>query len=136
MKNNIFGYLFLVFIIIIMGFAVYKVKTNNDNQNNGEGTNASSVVTKQKGKLTLGIADLDTINPIITKNKNVQNITKLIYEPLFNITEDGKLEPCLANEWATTDSKTYIIKLKSGIKWSDGNYLSSDAVKYTTFSKH
>ena len=132
MKNNIFGYLFLIFIIIIMGFAIYKVKTNNDNQNNGDGANASSVVTKQKGtKLTLGISDLDTINPIITKNKNVQNITKLIYEPLFNVTVDGKLEPCLAEEWATTDSKTYIIKLKSGIKWTDGSYFSTNDVKYT-----
>ena len=132
MKNNIFGYLFLIFIIIIMGFAIYKVKTNNDNQNNGDGANASSVVTKQKGtKLTLGISDLDTINPIITKNKNVQNITKLIYEPLFNVTEDGKLEPCLAEEWATKDSKTYIVKLKSGIKWTDGSYFSTNDVKYT-----
>lgn len=132
MKNNIFGYLFLVFIIIIMGFAVYKVKSNNSNKENENGANTSVVTAKQKGtKLTLGISDLDTINPIITKNKNVQNVTKLIYEPLFNITEDGKLEPCLAEEWATTDSKTYIVKLKSGIKWSDGNRFSSNDVKYT-----
>lgn len=132
MKNNIFGYLFLVFIILIMGFAIYKVKTNNNKQAGEEGETASSVVTKQKGtKLTLGISDLDTINPIITKNKNVQNITKLIYEPLINITEDGKAEGCLAEEWATTDSKTYIIKLKSGIKWTDGTMLSSNDVKYT-----
>ena len=53
MKNNIFGYLFLIFIIIIMGFAIYKVKTNNDDQSKLDGANASSVVTKQKGtKLT------------------------------------------------------------------------------------
>lgn len=132
MKNNIFGYLFFLFIILIMGFAIYKVKTNDNKQEAGNGATTSSVVTKQKGtKLTLGISDLDTINPIITKNKNVQNITKLIYEPLFNVTEDGKLESCLANEWATTDSKTYIIKLKSGIKWTDGTIFSSNDVKYT-----
>lgn len=132
MKNNIFGYLFLIFIIIIMVFAIYKVKNNNNNQSNLQGSNESSVVAKQKGtKLTLGISNLDTINPIITKNKNVQNITKIIYEPLFNVTEDGKLAPCLANEWATTDSTTYIVKLKSGIKWTDGTMFSTNDVKYT-----
>ena len=132
MKNNIFGYLFLVFIIIIMGFAIYKVKSNNNNKENENGASISTVTTKQKGtKLTLGISDLDTINPIITKNKNVQNITRLIYEPLFNVTEDGKLEPCLAEEWATTDSRTYIIKLQSSIEWSDGKIFSSNDVKYT-----
>ena len=29
MKNNIFGYLFVVFIIVIMGFAIYRVKIQN-----------------------------------------------------------------------------------------------------------
>ena len=26
MKNNIFGYVFVLFIIVIMGFAIYRVK--------------------------------------------------------------------------------------------------------------
>ncbi|MCI9063064.1 MAG: hypothetical protein HFJ17_00410, partial [Clostridia bacterium] len=132
MKNNIFGYLFLVFIIAIMGFAIYKVTTNNSKGEQEDTTGTSSVTVKEKGKeLTLGISDLDTINPITTKNKNVQNVTKLIYEPLVNVTNDGKIENCLAEEWTTTDSTTYIIKIKTGIKWSDGNLLSSNDVKYT-----
>ena len=42
--------------------------------------------------------------------------TKIIYESLVNITEDGKAEGCLAKEWETTDNLTYIVKLKTGIK--------------------
>ena len=132
MKNNIFGYLFFIFIIIIMGFAIYKVTSNKKvEENNGtEGT--SSVVQTEKGRdLTLAISGFDTINPIITKNKQVQDIAKLIYESLVNITSDGKTEPCLAKEWETADNLTYIVKLKSGIKWSDGTYFSSNDVKYT-----
>ena len=132
MKNNIFGYVFFIFIIIIMGFAIYRVKTAGNDENNESGTTASAVSTKEKGtELTLGISDLDTINPIITKNKNVQNVTKLIYEPLINITEDGKLEACLASEWAKTDSTTYIVQIKTGIQWSDGESFTSDDVKFT-----
>ncbi len=132
MKNNIFGYLFFIFIVIIMGFAIYKVSKSDNSEatNNTEGS--SSVTTTEKGtELTLAISGFDTINPIITKNKQVQDVTKLIFESLVNITSDGKIEPCLAKEWETTDNITYIVKLKSGIKWSDGSYFSSNDVKFT-----
>ena len=132
MKNNIFGYLFFIFIIGIMSFAIYKSTSNNQAQETNNVETAKSVVTTEKGTdLTLGISQFDTINPIITKNKKVQDITKIIYEPLIEITEEGKLEGCLAKEWETTDNTTYIIRLKSGIKWTDGSYFSSSDVKYT-----
>ena len=132
MKNNIFGYLFSIVIIIIMAFAIYKVTSNNKQEQGKTTDGAGSVATTEKGtQITLAISQFDTINPIITRNKQVQDITKLIFEPLVNITSDGKAEPCLAKEWETTDNLTYIVKLKTGIKWSDGNYFSSNDVKYT-----
>jgi len=132
MKHNIFGYLFFIFIVTIMGFAIYKVtKSNNiENTNNNEGS--SSITTSEKGtEITLAIANFDTINPIITRNKQVQDVTKLIFESLVNITPDGKAEPYLAKEWETTDNMTYIVKLKTGVRWSDGSYFSSNDVKFT-----
>ena len=132
MKNNIFGYVFFIFIIIIMGFAIYKVTSSKkiEEQTNNEGV--SNISTSEKGTdITLGISGFDTINPIITRNKQVQDISKLIFESLVTISFDGKVEPCLAKEWETTDNMTYIIKLKNGIKWSDGSYFSSNDVKYT-----
>ncbi len=132
MKNNIFGYLFFIFIVVIMAFAIYSFNSNKKDENNNKAEVATKVVTTQKGTdLTLAISGLDTINPIVTQNKKVQDVTKLIFEPLVNITHDGKAEPCLAKEWETTDNLTYIIKLRSGVKWSDGSYFSSDDVKYT-----
>ena len=113
MKNNIFGYLFSIVIIIIMAFAIYKVTSNNKQEQGKTTDGAGSVATTEKGtQITLAISQFDTINPIITRNKQVQDITKLIFEPLVNITSDGKAEPCLAKEWETTDNMTYIVKLK------------------------
>lgn len=132
MKNNIFGYLFFIFIIIIMGFAIYKFNTGKSSENENQSEASKSISTAEKGKkITLAISGFDTINPIITKNRNVQDITKLMFESLVNIASDGKIEPCLAKEWETADNLTYIIKLNSGIKWSDGSYFSSNDVKYT-----
>ena len=131
MKNNILGYLFFIFIVIIMGFAIYKVNSNKKVEDGNTNT-VTSISTAEKGKeITLAISEFDTINPIITKNKNVQDVTKLIYEPLINITSDGKTEACLAKEWETTDNLTYIVKLRTGVKWSDGTYFSSNDVKFT-----
>ena len=133
MKNNILGYLFILFIIVIMGFAIYRVKIQNGDNNNEQGTSGTSNTSEvQKGKeITLAISEFDNINPIITSNKRVQDIDKLIYEPLINITEDYNIEYTLAQEYAKNSNNIYIIKLRQGVKWSDGSKFTSDDVKYT-----
>ena len=88
MKNNIFGYVFVLFIIVIMGFAIYRVKIQNGDKNTENGSSGTSSNQEiQKGKeITLGVSEFDNINPIITSNRRVQDIDRLIYEPLVNIT--------------------------------------------------
>ena len=131
MKNNIFGYLFIIFIIGIMSFAVYKAR-KEDNQNKENNEQSATVSIDEKGKeFVLAVSGFDTINPIITKNKNVQDVTKLIYEPLINITENFKTEYCLATEIAKTDNTTYLVKLRQGVRWSNGAKFNSSDVKYT-----
>lgn len=133
MKNNFFGYIFILFIIIIMGFAIYRVKIQNADENeNNDSSSSSTTQEVEKGtEITLAISNFDTINPIITSNKKVQDIDRLIYEPLINITEDYKLEYTLASECAKSSNNIYIIKLRQGVKWSDGSKFTSDDVKYT-----
>ncbi len=132
MKNNIFGYIFILFIIIIMGFAIYRVKIKDGNKE--ENSNITATVNgdiKKGTKMTLAISNFDTINPIITHNKKVQDIDKLIYEPLIGVTEDFKLDYILAKECAKSSGNTYIIKLRQAVKWSDGSKFTSDDVKFT-----
>ena len=133
MKNNIFGYLFFIFIVGIMAFAIYKFNSTENpiSSNTTQGGSSSSSSIQKGKKLTLGISEFDTMNPIITKNKKVQDISKLVFESLVTINKDGKVEPNLAIDWETSDNKVYIIKLRSGIKWSDDTYFSSDDVIYT-----
>ena len=133
MKNNIFGYLFILFIIFIMGFAIYRVKIQNGDKNTETGSSGTvNTQEVQKGKeITLAVSEFDNINPIITSNKKVQDIDRLIYEPLVNITEDYNIEYTLAQECAKNSNNIYIIKLRQGVKWSDGSKFTSDDVKYT-----
>lgn len=71
------------------------------------------------------------MNPILTNNKNVQNISKLIYDPLVTLTSDYKAESCLATEWAKQSDNSYLIKLRENVKWSDGQRFTAEDVRFT-----
>ena len=113
-----------------MVFAVIKIKGDEENKKQIQ-TSKKETVEEKITKLSLGIAEFDTINPILSNNKNVQDIAKLIYEPLVNVTEDYNIEPCLATQWAKQNNTTYIIKLRNNVKWSDGNNFTATDVRYT-----
>ena len=132
MRNNIFGYIFILFAVVIIGFAIYIVSSQNKNKNENGNSKTDTIQELEKGtEMTLAISEFDTINPIITTNKKVQDIDKLIYEPLIDITEDYKLRYVLASECAKSSEKTYILRLRQGVKWSDGTKFTSDDVQYT-----
>ena len=108
MKSNWIKYIFIIFIILILGFSIYKIKQDEHEEQGESTTNKQQETIKE---LKLGIAGLDTINPILSKNKNVQDISKLIYEPLVNLTSDYKAEACLAKEWAKQSDNSYLIMI-------------------------
>lgn len=129
MKSNWIKYVFIIFIIVILIFAIFKIK-----QDEQEKQQELEYVSNQQEKiteLTLGIAGLDTINPILSKNKNVQDITKLIYEPLVTLTADYKAEPALATEWAKQSDNSYLIKLRENAKWTEGQRFTAEDVRFT-----
>ena len=129
MKSNFFKYIFAVFVIVITIFAIYKIKSEEEKEEQEQ--TQVSIEQKKTTEIKLGIASLDSTNPILSKNKNVQDISKLIYEPLINISQDYKPEACLAKEWAKQNDTTYIIKLKENVRWSDGEKFTADDVKFT-----
>ena len=130
MKSNWIKYIFIIFIIGILIFSVYKFKKDETDKKLDEVDTSKSQDEIVK-EIKLGIAGIDTINPILSKNKNVQNISKLIYEPLVNLTSDYKAEPCLAKEWAKQDGNSYLIKLREGVRWSNGESFTSEDVRFT-----
>ena len=130
MRNNIFIYVFIVFIIALIIFAVYRLN-NEEETKNGQGDASTSQEEQMETEIKLAVSNFDSINPILSNNKNIQDITKLIYEPLVNLTQDYKAEPCLATEWAKTSDTEYIVKLREGVKWSDGTAFTADDVLFT-----
>lgn len=71
------------------------------------------------------------MNPILSTNKYVQSISKIIYDSLININNNYELENCIASEWAKTSETTYVIKLKQNVRWSNGGECTAEDVLYT-----
>ena len=132
MKSNIVKYLFIIFVITLVIYAIYVLYGPKKEQNNLSTIEVSEqeeneIITN----IRLPIVNFDTINPILSKNQNIQDISRLIYEPLLNIDENYKITLCLAKEWSKVNQTTYIVKLKENIKWQDGTELTAKDVQFT-----
>ena len=130
MKSNFVKYIFIIFVIAIIVAVVYK--SNKQEDSNTEEPSTSQIQEEEIIKeITLGLAEFDTINPILSQNKYVQEISRIIYEPLFELDKEYKLQKCLVKDWAKTSETTYLIKIKNDVKWSDGNMFTIEDVIFT-----
>lgn len=130
MKSKYFKYVFILFAIMIMIFAIVKMKKDEQKEEQ-QIYSTKQEETEEITELKLGVALFDSINPILSKNKNVQDISKIIFEPLMTVTSDYKLEMCLAKEYAKQNETTYLIKLKDDRKWADGQKFTAEDVRFT-----
>lgn len=128
--NKIKIFLCLCVLLGIVGGVIYFTygRKQEDKQGN---IDVKYEKTNMITNFRLGIAKYDSINPHITQNKDIIQIASLIFEPLLTISQDYRVENCLAKEWSKVSSKSYIIKLKENIKWQDGSDFTAEDVKFT-----
>ena len=130
MKSNLLKYLFFAFVIGLIIFSVYTIY--KDNQENEETEQKQTDVKMQvSDDLRIGIVDFDTINPILSKNRNVQEISRIVFDSLLGLSSNYKLEPLLATEWSKVDGNNYLLKLRDDVKFHNGKRFSARDVKYT-----
>ena len=131
MKSNIIKYIFIAFVIFIIIFAIYKINFESQEETKNTQENMVQSIQEEESILKVGISDFDNINPLITKNKDIISISTILYQPLLELTSDYGIELKLAEEWSKSDSTTYLVKLKDGMKWEDGSAVTGADVKFT-----
>ena len=97
MKGNFIKYIFIVFIIAIIIAVIYEVNKKDEVPTEDEVSQASTEEEMIKD-IVLGVSSFDTINPILSQNKHIQEISRIIYEPLFELDSEYKLQKCLVKE--------------------------------------
>ncbi len=131
MKTNIFKYIFFIVVIILIILSVYYIRKDEKNKNGEQPKEIEQVEKIKLTDLRIGVAQFDTINPILSNNKSVQEISRLIFDSLLILDKEYKLQPGIAKEYSKIDEYNYIIKLNENIKWHNGTELTSRDVKFT-----
>jgi len=93
---------------------------------------AVSQQPKRGGTLTMAIRkDLTTMNPLVRTMSTDQSIRELIYESLLSVNAKGAIEPKVAESWEVSkDGKTYIFKLRAGVKFHNGQEVTAKDLAY------
>ena len=79
--------------------------------------------------LVYGSGDYDSINPIMNEHCEIRH---LLFDGLVKRDGDGNLVASLAEDWSYDEATmTYTFKLRSDVKWHDGESLTADDVKFT-----
>lgn len=131
MKSNAIKYIFIIIVVALIGYAGYLIYGQKEEEPNKTIIEETVEEAKIITNIRIPVISFDTINPILSKNQNIQDISRLIYEPLLNITSDNKITMCLAKEWSKQSNTSYVIKLKENVKWHDGNELVARDVQFT-----
>ncbi len=71
-----------------------------------------------------------TMDPYDANDTLSQNVVRSFYEGLFRMDKDMKLKPVLAESYeASEDGLTYVVKLRAGVRFHDGEPFNAAAVK-------
>jgi peptide/nickel transport system substrate-binding protein/microcin C transport system substrate-binding protein len=78
-------------------------------------------------------ADPTTLNPITSSDAYASEIQSSVFDSLLTRNEDTwEWQPALAEGWEVSkDGKTFTFKLREGLKWTDGQPLTAEDVKYS-----
>lgn len=84
------------------------------------------------GTISIGSVEPASLNPLLSKSKTYNEISKLIFQSLVEYDEKLKITPVLAQSWSFENGTSKcIVKLKEGIFWSDGEKFTAEDVKFT-----
>jgi peptide/nickel transport system substrate-binding protein len=88
---------------------------------------------KRGGSLRLALNQEPTagFDPQLSSPMVSQHHFEQVYEQLLVTEPDGSISPGLAESWEQTDPRTYVFKLRKGVKWHNGRDFNAEDVKFS-----
>ncbi|MBE7027559.1 MAG: ABC transporter substrate-binding protein [Ruminococcaceae bacterium] len=82
------------------------------------------------GILNLCIFEVDSLNPLSTKNESNLDVLRLMFDGLFTVNQDYSVENNLCESYTVSeDGLSYSFKIRDGVVFHDGTELSADDVE-------
>lgn len=113
-------------VAILLCFVMLFSACSKNKGSKGEDSSGDSSSAESETSLQLLYCSSDTLNPFNTENQLNVMIGRLIYEPLFSLSNEFEAIPVLA-ESISVNEKTYTVKLISA-KFSDGSAVTAEDV--------
>lgn len=124
----------LLIVLILTSFLITSCGPVNSSNVIGEidSDDNTDIIPKEGGQVTIPLTNFNTLNPLFTTNTNYYHFSKLIFEGLFDFDIDLSIKPKLVESYFIfNEGKTLSLELKDGIRWHDGNPLTTDDVAFT-----
>lgn len=113
----------VVITVIISSIGIYKEEVLHIDPD---------VEYEEGDKLYFSSSAFDTLNPIVSESADTYYVSKLIYDSLFDYTEEFNITGELVDSYTVDTEKAKVdITLKSGVKWHDGSDFTAQDVKFT-----
>lgn len=128
--NKVIRWIFASVIIFIVIFLFIVINKRLDKKENINDIEKKEEIVK-KEDLRLGILNLDTLNPILTKNRYVYELVNLFYDSLIDLSADYRVSMELAEKIEKMQDLEYRVTLKD-VNWNNlQDKLSSEDVFFT-----
>jgi peptide/nickel transport system substrate-binding protein len=133
---------FLLLVLFIMNIGLTSCDIRNSlNVGKKEGNSATTPKNEgdimDRGPVKGGVLRLfstmpDTLNPILTKNVYVRDLSEFVFESLVSLDRNQIPVPELADKWEVSkDGLSWTFYLKNNINWHDGMPLTAEDVEFT-----
>ena len=120
----------LVCLAALVGVLAFAAACGDDDSSSGTPTSGSSgTVTAQKGgEITIQYVEQESFDPHWSQFAQDIGLERMAWRGLYRLDENLKPQPemAAAAPQVSSDGKTYTIKLKSALKWSDGEPLTAN----------
>ena len=126
---NSLKYISIILIILLLLTSCSPGTDINDEEGGEEA--AESYNPAAGGEITISTTRFQTLNPLFNRNEDLFQVHHLIYEGLVTFKEDMSIEPLLAESWKFNEMKSIDFKLRTGVKWHDGQAVTADDIVFT-----
>ncbi|MGN7386190.1 peptide ABC transporter substrate-binding protein [Sporosarcina sp. SAFN-015] len=122
---------FLLVISLVMAVILSGCGFTDSKGNDGE--KAGETNDKKEKVVNLSLAnDIPDLNQVLTTDGISFSILNNVMEGLYRLDENNEPQPAMAESVDVSDDKlTYTFHLRDGIKWSNGDPVTSEDFKYS-----
>lgn len=89
-------------------------------------------IAQTGGALRMAMRQPQSLNPLLNCDSSVDEILKLVYEPLIAVDGSGKPAESLAESWSfSEDGSAVQVRLKPGLVWHNGLPVTADDILFS-----